>query len=104
MTDKSGRPSKGASHHLSRHETLQSLAQSLPDTIRNHAIAMIGEFVGTLLFLFFALSGTQTANNINTSSGLTLAEAGSNPQQLLYISLCFGTYIDFQKRDDSTSN
>ncbi|KAF1356198.1 aquaporin-like protein, partial [Delphinella strobiligena] len=89
MTDKSG-PSRGASNHLSRTETLQSLAQSLPDTIRNHAIAMIGEFVGTLLFLFLALSGTQTANNIHTSSGLTLAEAGSNPQQLLYISLCFG--------------
>ncbi|EMC91843.1 hypothetical protein BAUCODRAFT_54347, partial [Baudoinia panamericana UAMH 10762] len=52
--------------------------------------AMTGEYVGTVLFLFFALGGTQVANQIHTSSGLSQAEAGSNPQQLQYISLCFG--------------
>lgn len=51
---------------------------------------MCGEFVGTVLFLFFALSGTQVANSINTSSGMSIAETGANPQQLQYISLCFG--------------
>ena len=51
---------------------------------------MTGEYVGTVLFLFFALGGTQVANNIPTSSGLTVAEVGSNPQQLQYIALSFG--------------
>lgn len=78
---------------LDRSESRQTIVERIPDTLRNHFVAMTGEFVGTLLFLFFALSGTQTANSINTSSGLTLAEAGSNPQQLLYISLCFGKEI-----------
>lgn len=78
---------------MKRSNTRDSIVDSVPDTLRNHFIAMVGEFVGTLLFLFFALSGTQTANNINTSSGMTIAEAGSNPQQLLYIALCFGKIV-----------
>ena len=46
---------------------------------------MLGEFVGTYLFLFFAFAGTQVAN---TPPG----EAGSPPDisALLYISLAFG--------------
>ncbi|KAL6706641.1 Aquaporin-1 [Coniothyrium glycines] len=51
---------------------------------------MCGEYVGTVLFLYFALSGTQVANSIPSSSGRTVAESGSNPQQLQYIALCFG--------------
>ncbi|GAB7345510.1 hypothetical protein MBLNU457_3828t1 [Dothideomycetes sp. NU457] len=66
------------------------LLNRVPDTYRNHFIAMCGEFVGTVLFLFFALSGTQVANSIPSSAGLTVAETGANPQQLQYISLCFG--------------
>ncbi|GAB7354561.1 hypothetical protein MBLNU459_g5015t1 [Dothideomycetes sp. NU459] len=62
----------------------------VPDHIRNHFVAMCGEFAGTFLFLFFALAGTQVANNTVTSSGLTIKEVGSNPQQLQYIALCFG--------------
>jgi len=45
---------------------------------------------GTVLFLFFALSGTQVANSIPSSAGLTVAQTGANPQQLQYIALCFG--------------
>ncbi|KAI5244063.1 aquaporin [Aureobasidium subglaciale] len=69
----------------------------IPDNIRaltlasrNHFIAMCGEFVGTVLFLYFALSGAQVANSVNTSSGQSIAETGSNPQQLQYIALSFG--------------
>jgi len=51
---------------------------------------MCGEFVGTVFFLYFALSGTQVANSINSSAGLSVAQTGSNPQQLQYIALCFG--------------
>jgi aquaporin rerated protein, other eukaryote len=54
-------------------------------------VAMVGEFVGTFLFLFFALSGTQVANNEKTSADLTVKQTGgANPQQLMYIALCFG--------------
>lgn len=73
------------------HEELRlPLVHRIPDAIRNHFIAMCGEFVGTLLFLFFALSGTQVANSVVSSAGLTVAETGSNPPQLQYIALCFG--------------
>ena len=61
----------------------------LPDSVRNHFIAMCGEFTGTFLFLFFAFSGTQVANSETQGSATTIAQ-GSNPAQLLYISLCFG--------------
>lgn len=66
------------------------LVDRLPDGFRNHFIACCGEFVGTVLFLYFALSGTQVANSVNSSAGLSVAETGSNPQQLQYIALCFG--------------
>ena len=62
----------------------------LPDVIRNHFIAMCGEFAGTFLFLFFAFSGTQVANSETQGSVSTTIAQGSNPAQLLYISLCFG--------------
>jgi aquaporin related protein len=65
-------------------------AHRIPDKYRNHFIAMCGEYVGTVLFLYFALSGTQVANSIKSSAGLTVAETGANPQQLQYIALCFG--------------
>lgn len=66
------------------------LAHKIPDDVRNHFVAMCGEYVGTTLFLFFALAGTQVANNIPSSSGQTVEEIGSNPQQLQYIALSFG--------------
>jgi aquaporin related protein len=65
-------------------------ARRLPNNFRNHFVAMCGEYVGTVLFLFFALGGTQVANNIPSTGGTTVAETGSNPQQLQYIALCFG--------------
>ena len=32
--------------------------------IRGHVVAMMGEFVGTVMFLFFAFGATQIANNV----------------------------------------
>lgn len=65
--------------------------------IKNHFIAMIGEFVGTTLFMFFALGGTNVANIPSTSvTGATQAgqadstAAVANTSNLLYIALCFG--------------
>ncbi|KAF2802428.1 aquaporin-like protein [Mytilinidion resinicola] len=78
-----------AEHHL---EALHlPLLKYVPHGFRNHFIAMCGEYVGTVLFLYFALSGTQVANNIPSSStGKTAAQVESNPQQLQYIALSFG--------------
>jgi aquaporin related protein len=42
-------------------------------SVRNHIIAMLGEFIGTLLFLFFSLAAAQTAKNKPD----TLAQFGS---------------------------
>ncbi|KAF2476249.1 aquaporin-like protein [Lindgomyces ingoldianus] len=56
-----------------------------PNRIRIMFISMLGEFVGTSLFLFFAFAGTQVAN--------MLAAGPSSPpgtSALLYIALAFG--------------
>lgn len=58
--------------------------------VRSHFIAMCGEFAGTFLFLFFAFTGTQVANSQTQGSTTSTIAQGSNPAQLLYISLCFG--------------
>ena len=69
----------------------------LPNRIRNHFVAMVGEFCGTFLFLFFAFAGTQVANtaaaastafNPQNSDG-SLSQAPNAPV-LLYIALAFG--------------
>ncbi|TVY87098.1 Aquaporin, partial [Lachnellula willkommii] len=64
-----------------------------PTTTRGHIVAAIGEFAGTIFFLFFAFAGTQVANissNTNTGTNITTTVAQKNPAQLLYISLSFG--------------
>lgn len=66
----------------------------LPNKVRNHFIAMTGEFIGTFLFLFFAFSATQVANAAsiganNTTSDGSLSQVPNAPS-LLYISLAFG--------------
>ncbi|KAF7506325.1 hypothetical protein GJ744_011898 [Endocarpon pusillum] len=64
----------------------------LPDAVRNHFIAMVGEFIGTFLFLFIAFAGTQVANTPQTTTGSQSTDLpqGPDPSQLMYISLCFG--------------
>lgn len=57
-----------------------------PKTLKNHLVAMLSEFVGTFLFLFFAFGGTNAVNTAPTSG----EPLNANPAKLLYISLCFG--------------
>jgi aquaporin rerated protein, other eukaryote len=66
----------------------------IPNWVRNEAIAFIGEFVGTFMFLFMAFAATQVANASAPETGeqtdshsLTRTPNTSN---LLYISLAFG--------------
>ena len=49
--------------------------------VRGHLVAMSGEFVGTVMFLYFAFAATQIANTIGPVPNLN---------QLLFISLAFG--------------
>ncbi|KAI4206018.1 MAG: hypothetical protein LQ346_001328 [Caloplaca aetnensis] len=51
--------------------------------VRGHFVAMTGEFVGTVMFLYFAFSATQIANNVIPPSEPSL-------DRLLFISLAFG--------------
>jgi aquaporin rerated protein, other eukaryote len=58
----------------------------LPHGFRSHFIAMCGEFVGTWLFLFFALAGTQVANTTQVGAATQTSTSGTS----LYIALSFG--------------
>ncbi|TIA60816.1 aquaporin-like protein [Aureobasidium pullulans] len=60
-------------------------------TAKNHFVAMIGEFVGTTMFLFFAFAGTQVANvGAQDSTTTTNATNGFSPIVLLYTAVSFG--------------
>ncbi|GAA5872001.1 hypothetical protein JCM16303_000941 [Sporobolomyces ruberrimus] len=65
--------------------------------LKSHAIAFVGEFVGTTLFTFFAFSGTTVASLPATSvtdSGATSTQGAVQPSpntsSLLYVALSFG--------------
>lgn len=84
----------GGQHH-EKPKRLRRLA-FLPNRVRNELIAMIAEFGGTFMFLFFAFAGTQVANAAAaaqnqgaTQTDNSLSQA-PNTSNLLYISLAFG--------------
>ena len=66
----------------------------LPNKVRNHFVAMVGEFLGTFMFLFFAFTATQVANlaAAATTPGPQPDKLSQLPNTsiLLYISLAFG--------------
>ncbi|KAK4540610.1 hypothetical protein LTR36_009040 [Oleoguttula mirabilis] len=64
----------------------------LPNRVRNHFIAMMGEFAGTFLFLFFAFAATQVANAANSGAGTADGSLTQvpNANTLTYIALAFG--------------
>lgn len=62
----------------------------LGDTVRNHFIAMTGEFVGTFMFLWAAFMIAQIANQ-DTDVKLP----GSHPGQLIMIAFGFGFSVMF---------
>jgi glycerol uptake facilitator-like aquaporin len=55
------------------------------EDIRAHLVAMSGEFIGTILFLWFALSAAQVSSMTNPDP-----EGLQTPQTILFISLAFG--------------
>ena len=87
-------PGQNAPKHIFRlQQRATRLLERFPAHGRGHIVAVIGELVGTVSFLFFAFSGTQVANiSSNDTTGTTVITktAQKNPSQLLYISLAFG--------------
>ena len=63
----------------------QLIMLGLADTTRNDIIAVIGEFVGTFLFLFWSFAGTQISNTPKPAPGSL-----PNTSNLLFASLAFG--------------
>ncbi|PLN79364.1 aquaporin [Aspergillus taichungensis] len=55
------------------------------ETWRYNFIAVVGEFVGTFMFLFFSFAGTQVSNTPKAPDG-----SPPNTQNLLYSALSFG--------------
>ena len=81
-------PPTNANHgpaHPARRNTL--LGSSSIHT-KNHIVAVISEFVGTFLFLFFAYGGTNVVNSAPESP--QPEGAGATASKMLYISLIFG--------------
>ena len=48
--------------NTSRTALVSKALTKVPKTARGHTVAVIGELIGTLSFVFFAFAGTQTAN------------------------------------------
>ncbi|KAH6715023.1 aquaporin-1 [Leptodontidium sp. MPI-SDFR-AT-0119] len=79
-------PSLGLSH--------RKWGEGVRNTLRNHIIAMMGEFCGTFLFLFFGFSGAQIAVMATQASSPAEAVAKApNTTNLLYISMAFGSSL-----------
>lgn len=86
----------GHDGRLHRSASRRSHLSFVPNRARNELIAMIAEFSGTFMFLFFAFTGTQVANAAalvqtadSTQANDSLTQA-PNTSTLLYISLAFG--------------
>ena len=57
----------------------------LPPRMRYNLLCVVGEFVGTFMFLFFSLAGTQVAFTPKPADG-----SPPNTDSLVYSSLAFG--------------
>jgi aquaporin related protein len=69
----------------SRNGGQQLTMLSLADNTRNNIVAVIGEFVGTFLFLFWSFAGTQISNTPKPAPGSL-----PNTSNLLFAALAFG--------------
>jgi aquaporin related protein len=77
-------------HHHERHVIRRlSFLDFLPKPVKGHIVACVGEFVGTFMFLLFALGGTNVVNTA-PAQGANATDLAANPSKIMYISLVFG--------------
>lgn len=62
-------------------------------TARGHMIAMISEFVGTMMFLFFSYAAAQIGNEKVDTLRPVLVQPGPSLLQIAYISAVFGVSL-----------
>lgn len=84
-------------HIIAKERKQKKKQRGLTSKWRNELVAMVAEFCGTFLFLFFAFGGTQVANTAAIyDNASTAGQQGNsitqtpNTSVLLYISLIFG--------------
>ena len=82
---RSSRANGLASPPTTRNGGQQLTMLGLADNTRNNVIAVIGEFVGTFLFLFWSFVGTQISNTPMPAPG-----SPPNTSNLLFAALAFG--------------
>lgn len=70
-----------------------SSSHKMKDNVRNHLVTMIGEFMGTFMFLFFSLTAVQIANSKNDILLRDRSVTGPSLLQISYISFAFGTSL-----------
>ncbi|KAF2828004.1 aquaporin [Ophiobolus disseminans] len=77
------------SHNEGNVERRLPFLNILPKAVKGHLVAAVGEFVGTFMFLLFALGGT---NVVNTAppEGANAVDLSANPSKIMYIALVFG--------------
>lgn len=65
---------------------------SKADQARNHVVAMLGEFLGTFLFLFIAFAATTVALAAKSASKTIQPDLQSQPDidSLMFIAVAFG--------------
>jgi aquaporin related protein len=71
----------------------KGIFDALPDGARATVVAIIGEFLGTLCFIFFAFAGVEVAaasSNRKQDDDVSTATPLKNPSLLLYASLSAG--------------
>ncbi|GAA5918514.1 hypothetical protein JCM1841_003275 [Sporobolomyces salmonicolor] len=95
-------PAAVAAVRRNRLECLKAKPGTRKFVLKNHFIAMVGEFVGTTLFLIFALGGANVASRASTNvqGGSTRTDgdvasvaAQVNTSNLLYIAFSFGVSL-----------
>lgn len=83
---------------LARVDPLKSLFRNLFELVhphaRGHVVAFLGEFLGTLIFIFLAFAGVETAgassNVRQAGDDISTAPPQASPSQWLYVALSAG--------------
>ena len=88
-------------HKIRSGDQTRSVGTRLPSWVRTMVVVVVGEFLGTFLFLFLAYVATQTALNTQAQTDVPNqngeAEGGGSspllPLSFLYIAAAFGTSL-----------